>query len=117
MTRLVLASGNAGKLAELRALLGGTAELVAQAELGVADIEETGLTFVENALLKARHAARTTGLAVIATSIGFGKLLSSLAFGWIWQAYGAGTAIAAFAVGAVLALVVIVPRLRAFERG
>ena len=61
MTRLVLASGNAGKLAELRALHDGTgAELVAQSDLGVAEIEETGLTFVENALLKARHAARAS---------------------------------------------------------
>ena len=71
MTRLVLASGNAGKLAELHALLDGTgAELVAQSELGVADIEETGLTFVENALLKARHAARVTGLPALADDSG-----------------------------------------------
>jgi XTP/dITP diphosphohydrolase len=71
MTRLVLASGNAGKLAELRALLDGTgAGLVAQADLGVADIEETGLTFVENALLKARHAARSTGLPALADDSG-----------------------------------------------
>jgi XTP/dITP diphosphohydrolase len=71
MTRLVLASGNAGKLAELRALLDGTgADLVAQSELGVADIEETGLTFVENALLKARHAARVTGLPALADDSG-----------------------------------------------
>ena len=71
MTRLVLASGNAGKLAELRALPDGTgAELVAQSELGVADAEETGLTFVENALLKARHAARATGLPALADDSG-----------------------------------------------
>ncbi|MBO9717170.1 MAG: RdgB/HAM1 family non-canonical purine NTP pyrophosphatase [Pseudoxanthomonas sp.] len=71
MTRLVLASGNAGKLAELRVLLDGTgADLVAQSELGVADIEETGLTFVENALLKARHAARVTGLPALADDSG-----------------------------------------------
>ena len=50
--RLVLASSNAGKLAELRDLLGDTGiELVAQTDLGVEDIEETGSTFVENALL------------------------------------------------------------------
>jgi XTP/dITP diphosphohydrolase len=71
MTRLVLASGNAGKLAELRALLEGTgADLVAQSDLGVADIEETGLSFVENALLKARHAARATGLPALADDSG-----------------------------------------------
>jgi len=71
MTRLVLASGNTGKLAELRALLDGTgAALVAQSELGVADVEETGLTFVENALLKARHAAQATGLPALADDSG-----------------------------------------------
>lgn len=61
--KLVLASSNAGKLAELRDLLGDASiELHAQSEFGVTDAEETGLTFVENALLKARHAARATGL-------------------------------------------------------
>ncbi len=69
--KLVLASGNAGKLAELRQLLGGRGiELVAQGALGVGDIEETGLTFVENALLKARHAARATGLPALADDSG-----------------------------------------------
>jgi XTP/dITP diphosphohydrolase len=61
--KLVLASGNAGKLAELRDLLGDAGiDLHAQSEFGVEDAEETGLTFVENAILKARHAARATGL-------------------------------------------------------
>lgn len=61
--KLVLASGNAGKLAELRDLLGDAGiDLHAQSESGVEDAEETGLTFVENAILKARHAARATGL-------------------------------------------------------
>jgi XTP/dITP diphosphohydrolase len=69
--RMVLASGNPGKLRELRALLCGLGiELVAQAELGVGDAEETGLTFVENALLKARHAARITGLPALADDSG-----------------------------------------------
>ncbi len=55
--RLVLASGNAGKLKELRELLGDRGiELIAQGALGVGDAEETGLTFVENAILKARYA-------------------------------------------------------------
>ena len=68
---LVLASGNAGKLAELRELLGdGGLRLRAQSELGVDDVEETGLTFVENALLKARHAARATGLPALADDSG-----------------------------------------------
>ena len=68
---LVLASGNAGKLRELRVLLAGDGfALRPQAELGVADIEETGLSFVENALLKARHAARATGLPALADDSG-----------------------------------------------
>ena len=69
--RVVLASGNAGKLRELHALLGGLGiELVSQRELGVSDAEETGLSFVENALLKARHACATTGLPAIADDSG-----------------------------------------------
>lgn len=71
MTRWVLASGNAGKLREMRALLAETGiELVAQGELGIADIEETGLTFVENALLKARHAAAVSGLPALGDDSG-----------------------------------------------
>jgi XTP/dITP diphosphohydrolase len=67
----VLASGNAGKLREMRALLAETGiELVAQGELGIADIEETGLTFVENALLKARHAAAVSGLPALGDDSG-----------------------------------------------
>ena len=69
--RLVLASGNAGKLAEFGALLADAGrELVPQAALGVEDVEETRLTFVENALLKARHAAQATGLPALADDSG-----------------------------------------------
>ena len=69
--RVVLASGNAGKLAELRALLADTGlEVVAQSELGVGDTDEPAATFVENALLKARHAARLTGLPALADDSG-----------------------------------------------
>ena len=69
--KLVLASGNAGKLGELRDLLGGRGfELVAQGELGIDDIAETATTFVENALLKARHAARLSGLPALADDSG-----------------------------------------------
>ena len=69
--KLVLASSNAGKLVELRELLGDTGiELVAQSDLGVEDIEETGSTFVENALLKARHACAVTGLPALADDSG-----------------------------------------------
>jgi XTP/dITP diphosphohydrolase len=71
--RWVLASGNRGKLAELRALLAaefGPIELVAQSELGVPTLDETGATFIENALLKARHAAHHTKLPAIADDSG-----------------------------------------------
>ncbi|HZP67335.1 MAG TPA: RdgB/HAM1 family non-canonical purine NTP pyrophosphatase [Rudaea sp.] len=71
MRKLVLASGNAGKLAELRELFAGSGiELVAQGELGIADADETARTFVENALLKARHAARSTGLPALGDDSG-----------------------------------------------
>ena len=71
MQRLVLASSNRGKLAEFNALLVDSGfEVVAQGSLGVEDIEETGATFVENALLKARHAARVTGLPALADDSG-----------------------------------------------
>ncbi|MBS0570085.1 MAG: RdgB/HAM1 family non-canonical purine NTP pyrophosphatase [Proteobacteria bacterium] len=69
--KLVLASGNAGKLAEIREILADTGiALVAQTALGVADAEETGTTFVENALLKARHAARASGLPALGDDSG-----------------------------------------------
>lgn len=71
MQTLVLASGNRGKLAELRQLLAGLAfEVVAQTDLGVGDADETGLSFVENALIKARHAAQATGLPALADDSG-----------------------------------------------
>jgi XTP/dITP diphosphohydrolase len=69
--RLVLASGNAGKVVELEQLLAGSGvQLVPQTALGVNDAEETGLTFVENALIKARHAARITGMPALADDSG-----------------------------------------------
>ena len=69
--KLILASGNAGKLAELRDLLGDAGiDLHAQSEFGVADADETGLTFVENAILKARHAARATGMPALGDDSG-----------------------------------------------
>lgn len=71
MQRVVLASSNRGKLAEFNALLAGCGfEVVAQSSLGIADAEETGLSFVENALLKARHAARASGLPALADDSG-----------------------------------------------
>ena len=69
--KLVLASGNAGKLRELSELLQGSGfSLHAQSEFDVVDAEETASTFVENALLKARHAARATGLAALGDDSG-----------------------------------------------
>lgn len=71
MKRIVLASGNRGKLVELREVLAEIdCEWIAQADLGVEDIDETGATFIENALLKARHAARVTGLPALADDSG-----------------------------------------------
>ncbi|PZP62556.1 MAG: non-canonical purine NTP pyrophosphatase, RdgB/HAM1 family [Pseudoxanthomonas spadix] len=71
MTRLVLASGNAGKLAEFSAMLAHLPyQIVPQKELGVEDVPETGLTFVENALIKARHACAVTGLPALADDSG-----------------------------------------------
>ena len=69
--KLVLASGNAGKLAELQCMLAGLPlQIVPQRELGVGDVPETGLTFVENALIKARHASAVTGLPALADDSG-----------------------------------------------
>ena len=69
--KIVMASGNPGKLAEIRRLLDGLAvEVIAQSELGVSDADETGTTFAENSLLKARHAAEATGLPAIADDSG-----------------------------------------------
>ena len=71
MKKIVLASGNQGKLVELRELLGDLGiELVAQTGLGVGEVEETGLTFIENALITARHAAAATGLPALADDSG-----------------------------------------------
>src|SRR5277367_5586596 len=69
--RLVLASSNANKLRELSALLADLPiQVIAQRLLGIADIEETGATFEENALLKARHAAAASNGAAVADDSG-----------------------------------------------
>ncbi|NAT79486.1 XTP/dITP diphosphatase [Dickeya dadantii] len=71
MQNVVLATGNAGKVRELAGLLADFGlDVVAQTALGVDSAEETGLTFIENAILKARHAARETGLPAIADDSG-----------------------------------------------
>ena len=68
--KLVLASSNAGKLVELHELLGDPFTLHAQSEFGVGDADETGLSFVENAILKARHASHATGLPALGDDSG-----------------------------------------------
>ena len=71
MQKVVLATGNAGKVRELASLLNDFGlDVVAQTELGVESAEETGLTFIENAIIKARHAAQVTGLPAIADDSG-----------------------------------------------
>ena len=69
--RLVIASNNRGKIAELTELLAPLGMTpIAQGELGVGEAEEPAVTFVENAILKARHAARETGLPALADDSG-----------------------------------------------
>jgi XTP/dITP diphosphohydrolase len=69
--KLVLASSNAGKLAELRELLSDSGlSLHAQSEFGVSDAVESGASFIENALLKARHASAATGLPALGDDSG-----------------------------------------------
>jgi len=68
--KLVVATDNQGKLAEFQRMLGDTFELIPQSQFGIEAVEETGKTFRENALLKARHAARISGLRAIADDSG-----------------------------------------------
>ncbi|HQW81667.1 MAG: RdgB/HAM1 family non-canonical purine NTP pyrophosphatase [Rhodanobacteraceae bacterium] len=69
--RLVVATGNLGKLAEIRHVLADAdIDLVAQAELGIPAVDETGTTFIENAILKARQACTLSGLPAIADDSG-----------------------------------------------
>jgi len=67
---LVIASHNAGKIAEFERILSGWWRIQPQAGLGVTAIAETGLSFIENAILKARHACRETGYAALADDSG-----------------------------------------------
>ncbi len=71
LTRLVLASGNQGKIEELQPLLAPLGiELISQVALGIESVEETGLSFIENALIKARHACAHSGLPSLADDSG-----------------------------------------------
>jgi len=69
--QIVLASGNTGKLREINQLISGLGmEALPQSDFDVPDADETGLSFVENAILKARHAAQLTGLPALADDSG-----------------------------------------------
>ena len=71
MKKLVIASANAGKLREIQTILAPLGcEVLTQAALGIADAEEPHLTFIENALAKARHAAEHSGLPALADDSG-----------------------------------------------
>lgn len=71
MQTILLASNNSKKIAELAAILARFGiEIKAQRDYGIEEIPETGLTFIENALIKARHAARQSGLPAIADDSG-----------------------------------------------
>ena len=69
--QVVLATGNKGKVKELARMLSGLGiEVLPQSEFAVSEVAETGSTFVENAIIKARHAAKQTGLPAIADDSG-----------------------------------------------
>ncbi|OCG72310.1 non-canonical purine NTP pyrophosphatase, RdgB/HAM1 family [Gilliamella sp. Occ3-1] len=71
MQKIVLATNNQGKVNELQTLLANAGfDIIAQSQFNVPDADETGLTFIENALLKARHTAKLTGLPAIADDSG-----------------------------------------------
>jgi XTP/dITP diphosphohydrolase len=71
LKKIVLASGNAGKVREINKLFAGTGiEVVPQSAFDVPEVAETGTTFVENAIIKARHAAEYTGLPAISDDSG-----------------------------------------------
>lgn len=70
LPRLIIASHNSGKIREFQAVLGNRWQVCPQTELGVGDVEETGSTFVENALIKARHACAKTQCSALADDSG-----------------------------------------------
>lgn len=112
-TRVVVATSNAGKLAELRDLLGDLElDLVAQGELGIGDAEETGASYVENALIKARHAARASGLPALADDSGLAVEALGGAPGLHTARYAGPGASAADNIGKLLAALDGVPAAR-----
>lgn len=71
MDKIVLASNNSGKIQEIREMLRAfSIQLIPQSELNISEVEETGFTYVENAIIKARHAAKHSGLPALADDSG-----------------------------------------------
>jgi XTP/dITP diphosphohydrolase len=71
MQKIVLATNNSGKVQEFQELLSGIDwKIIPQSDLNIPEVEETGLTFIENAIIKARHAARLSGLPALADDSG-----------------------------------------------
>lgn len=70
MKKIILASNNTGKIREFNAMLAGFYEVVSMADMNVKEVPETGLTFVENALIKARNASMKSGLPALADDSG-----------------------------------------------
>ena len=90
ITKIVLASGNPGKVREINRLFADCGiEILPQSEFDVPDIAETGTTFVENAIIKARHAAECTGLPAIADDSGI-EVDALYARPGVWSARYAG---------------------------
>jgi len=109
-TRVVVATGNPGKLAELEDLLDGLGlDLVAQGALGIGDADETGTSYVENALIKARHAARASGLPALADDSGLAVAALGGAPGLHTARYAGPGASAADNIGKLLAALDGVP--------
>ena len=69
MKKIILATSNPGKIAEIQALL-TPAQCISQSSLGIGDADETGLSFIENAITKARHASRLSGEPALADDSG-----------------------------------------------
>lgn len=70
MKKIILASNNTGKIREFNAMLTGIYEVVSMSDMNVKEVPETGLTFVENALIKARNASEHSGLPALADDSG-----------------------------------------------
>ncbi len=70
MKKIILASNNKGKIREFNVMLKGVFEVVSMGNMGVEEVSETGLTFVENALIKARNASEQSGLPALADDSG-----------------------------------------------